>query len=554
MIVVICPSLAPLTAASAQRFRLDPQADLLGRPYIERLARRYRELGADLVYWAGRGALEPDTDGTGPCIGLTDPDALRSIDGLALVADARLWPDDLTGELWGEDKHSVVDMMSFLVPVEKDGYQEVVEPKQKCVVRRYGDPLARPEHYAPAAILARPERLGEAWIALLNAGIAGDADAVRALASGKQCQQISHPVWTESIRGYLETAHRLLSHGNGNLNDAHPIQDGVWAMPGAQIDPNCLLEGPIFLGRNCRVERDSRIVGPAVIGDRVRVGRNCLVGESVLMPDVTLNRQARVWGTLVGAGGEVREGEAKAFGWVDNAGKWERVRSQPQISFASVVVSSPMPLWHYRLYLAGKRAIDVCGASVGLLMTLPLYPFVALAIRFDSKGPVFFVDRRLTRGGKEFGCLKFRTMVRNAHLLQKKLRNEVDGPQFHIDKDPRVTRVGHVLRKTKLDEIPQLWNVLLGQMSLVGPRPLASRETQLCPSWRESRLTVRPGMTGLWQTRGTSRRASGDFHEWIVYDARYLHERSFLTDLRVLLKTFGLIAGRCWPERRRGGG
>jgi len=551
MIVIICNSLAPRAASPSRAFRLEPTLDLLGKPYIERLAQRYREVGADDVFWAGPDIPGPNADdGKASYISLPCPDTLRNMEEIALVADARLWPDDATCNLWEEDKHSVVDLMSFLIPVEKDDYQEVIEPKGKCVIRRYGDLLAPQEHYAPAAILARPERLGSMWIDLLNATIAGDAGAVRNLAAGKQCQVLSDPVWTETIRGYLAAAHRLLSAGNHALHDAQPIADRVWAMPGAQVDPSCIIEGPVFLGRNCRIQRDSRIVGPAVIGDHARVGKKCLVGESVLMPRASVSHRGHVWGTIVGTGAQLAEGEARAFGWLDRAEGWHRTSPACRQRFESVVVPSWWSTWDHRAYSIGKRAMDLAGAIIGLLITLPMYPFIAVAIKLDSEGHVFFVDRRLTYGGKEFGCIKFRSMIQNAHLMQRKLRNEVDGPQFHIDRDPRITRLGHILRKTKLDEIPQLWNVLLGQMSLVGPRPLASRETQLCPSWRESRLTVRPGMTGLWQTRGTATRAAGDFHEWIVYDARYLHERSLITDFTVLLKTFGMIAGRFWSQRK----
>ena len=525
---------------SPRRFRLEPKLDLLGKPYIERLAERYRELGADDVFWAGPNVPRPNADdGTASYVPLTSPDTLRHIDGVALVADARLWPDDSTSELWGEDRHSVVDLMSFLVPMENDDYQEVIEPRRQRVIRHYGEGLAQREHYAPVAILARPERLGSAWMDLLNAAIAGDAGAVRNLASGKQCQVVSEPVWTESIRGYLAAAHRLLADGNGALCDAHTIADRVWAMPGAEIDPSCLVEGPIFLGRNCRIERDSRIVGPAVIGDGVRIGRNCLVGESVLMPGARVPHRGHVWATLVGAGGRLAEGEARAFGWMDEVDGWHRTSQGSKQRFASVVVPSWWSMWDHRIYSVGKRGMDLVGAIVGLLITLPMYPFIALAIELESPGPVFYIHRRQTVGGREFGCFKFRSMIPNAHQMQQKLPNQVDGPQFHIENDPRLTKVGRFLRKTNLDEVPQFLNVLLGHMSLVGPRPSPDRENQFCPAWREARLSVRPGLTGMWQVRRTPDRSTGDFHEWILYDTQYVRECSLWTDLSLLFSTIG---------------
>jgi lipopolysaccharide/colanic/teichoic acid biosynthesis glycosyltransferase len=112
----------------------------------------------------------------------------------------------------------------------------------------------------------------------------------------------------------------------------------------------------------------------------------------------------------------------------------------------------------------------------------------------------------------------------------------VDGPQFHVENDQRLTRVGKFLRKTNLDEVPQFWNVLWGHMSLVGPRPSPDDENQLCPAWREARLSVRPGLTGMWQLRRTDR-ATGDFHQWIQYDTQYVREVSLRTDLKLLWET-----------------
>ena len=555
MIVIICHSLAPRAASPSRRFRLEPTLDLLGKPYIERLAQRYREVGADDVFWAGPDVLRPNADdGTASYVSLTCPDTLRNMEELVLVADARLWPDDSTCELWEEDKHSVVDLMSFLIPMEKDDYQEVIEPKEMCVIRRYGDLLARQEHYATAAILARPERLGSTWMDLVNAAIAGDAGAVRNLAYGKQCQVISEPVWADSVRGYLAAAHRLLFAGNRALHDAHHIADRVWAMPGAQVDPSCLVEGPVFLGRNCRIERDSRIVGPAVIGDDVRIGRNCLVGESVLMPGANVPHRGHVWGTIVGAGAQLAEGEAKAFGWLDGVTGWHRTGPGSRQRFESVVVPSWWSTWDHRTYSIGKRIMDLAGAIVGLIITLPMYPFIALAIKLDSPGPVFYIHRRQTVGGREFGCIKFRSMIPNAHQMQQELPNQVDGPQFHIEDDPRLTKVGRFLRKTNLDEVPQFLNVLLSHMSLVGPRPSPDRENQFCPAWREGRLSVRPGLTGMWQVRRTPDRSTGDFHEWIVYDTRYVRECSLWTDLSLLFSTIGHYVKRHRGNRKGIGG
>ncbi|MBU0716751.1 MAG: sugar transferase, partial [Planctomycetes bacterium] len=181
----------------------------------------------------------------------------------------------------------------------------------------------------------------------------------------------------------------------------------------------------------------------------------------------------------------------------------------------------------------------------GLVVLTPLLFVVAVLIKLDSPGPVFFAHRREGRGNKEFGCLKFRTMVVDAHRKQKELydRNEVDGPQFKMSDDPRITRMGRVLRATNIDELPQLFNVLLGQMSLVGPRPSPFRENQVCVPWRRARLSVRPGITGLWQLCRDDR-ADGDFHQWIYYDLAYVRNLSGWLDSKILLATVLTGGGR----------
>src|SRR5262249_47777473 len=152
-----------------------------------------------------------------------------------------------------------------------------------------------------------------------------------------------------------------------------------------------------------------------------------------------------------------------------------------------------------------KRAFDVAFSLVAIAATLPVYPIVGLAILLEDGGPVFYAHRRETVGGREFPCLKFRSMRKEAETAKARLAatNEAAGPQFFIPDDPRVTRVGRLIRKWKIDELPQFLNVLAGHMSVVGPRPSPYRENQFCPAWREARLSVRPGITGLWQTSRT---------------------------------------------------
>jgi lipopolysaccharide/colanic/teichoic acid biosynthesis glycosyltransferase len=169
---------------------------------------------------------------------------------------------------------------------------------------------------------------------------------------------------------------------------------------------------------------------------------------------------------------------------------------------------------------------------------MPVLPVIAIVIKLNSAGPIFFKAKREGLYGKEFFCLKFRTMMVDADKIQEKLRfkNLVDGPQFKMKKDPRITTVGKFLRDTFIDEIPQFINVLLGQMSVVGPRPSPREENVACPSWRDARLSVRPGITGLWQICRT-RRHGYDFQEWIHYDTKYVMELSFRLDLLIYWRT-----------------
>jgi lipopolysaccharide/colanic/teichoic acid biosynthesis glycosyltransferase len=190
-----------------------------------------------------------------------------------------------------------------------------------------------------------------------------------------------------------------------------------------------------------------------------------------------------------------------------------------------------------------KRVLDATAAALGLVLLSPLGLLIALLVKFESRGSVFYSHLREGVGGRPFRCWKFRTMVAGADLLQRQLSlmNTLDGPQFKIDRDPRWTRLGRLLTATNLDELPQLANVLLGQMSLVGPRPSPFRENQLCIPWREARLSVRPGITGLWQVCRHDR-AKGDFHQWIYYDLLYVQSMSFWLDVKILVATFVALA------------
>jgi exopolysaccharide biosynthesis polyprenyl glycosylphosphotransferase len=191
-----------------------------------------------------------------------------------------------------------------------------------------------------------------------------------------------------------------------------------------------------------------------------------------------------------------------------------------------------------------KRTFDLVVSSAVLLVGLPLWLAIGAAVKLGSKGPVLYRDRRIGLGEREFGMLKFRTMYADAAGLQAELEasNEADGPLFKMREDPRVTPIGALLRRFSLDEIPQLWNVLRGEMSLVGPRPLPLRDYAHLESWHRKRYLVLPGVTGLWQISG---RSNLGFDDLVRLDFYYLENWSLWLDISILAKTIpAVVAGR----------
>jgi lipopolysaccharide/colanic/teichoic acid biosynthesis glycosyltransferase len=190
-----------------------------------------------------------------------------------------------------------------------------------------------------------------------------------------------------------------------------------------------------------------------------------------------------------------------------------------------------------------KRSFDLLGASLGLLAVSPLLVAIAIAIKLDSRGSVFFRQLRVGQHGERFHMLKFRTMVPDAEALKDSLRdrNEAQGGLFKIADDPRVTSVGRFLRKSALDELPQLINILKGQMSLVGPRPLVVEEDQRVEGWHRRRLELTPGMTGHWQILGPAR---VPLAEMVAIDYLYVANWSLWKDVKILLRTVPHVLGR----------
>ncbi len=196
---------------------------------------------------------------------------------------------------------------------------------------------------------------------------------------------------------------------------------------------------------------------------------------------------------------------------------------------------------HDEFVLALKRGFDIFVSSAAIIFFAPFFLPISLAIKATSPGPVFFKQTRVSLNGRHFILYKFRSMVENAEEKKQELLhlNQMEGPVFKIEDDPRVTRVGRFLRKTSLDEFPQFWNVLMGDMSIIGPRPPLPEEVEKYLPWQRRRLSMRPGLTCLWQIRG--RNTIRDFEQWINLDLQYIDTWSLGLDLKIFLKTIPTI-------------
>jgi len=216
-------------------------------------------------------------------------------------------------------------------------------------------------------------------------------------------------------------------------------------------------------------------------------------------------------------------------------GRPESLLGLPIMTFESVSDK------HQQLII--KRLLDIILSGIGLIILAPVFLCVALSVRLTSPGPVMFAQERCSLNGRRFKLFKFRTMVVDAESKMEELMafNQMEGPAFKMDNDPRITPIGKILRKLSLDELPQLWNVFQGDMSLVGPRPPLPKEVQQYDFWQRRRLSMRPGITCLWQVGG--RNKIKDFDEWAKLDLKYIDEWSLALDFKILLKTFPVVLG-----------
>lgn len=316
------------------------------------------------------------------------------------------------------------------------------------------------------------------------------------------------------------------------------IAPGVLAATSCRIDPTVRIHGPAVLQNRSVLEAGAVLIGPSLLGP-----------GSCVQEGATLAQSATMRQSIIPAGQTIRHRVLCHLGEplevIPPSESAEPPRRQLRLPFRQLVRATDQVVRRRWTYPAIKHAIDVAFAVLGLVILSPLLSVVALLIKLDSPGPLLFGHEREGRHGKVFQCWKFRTMVHGAHAKQRALykNSGVDGPQFKLDRDPRVTRIGWFLRATNIDELPQLFNVLAGQMSLIGPRPSPFRENQICIPWRQARLSVLPGITGLWQIC-RSQRATGDFHQWIYYDMLYVRHMSLRLDLKILVATVLTMGGR----------
>jgi lipopolysaccharide/colanic/teichoic acid biosynthesis glycosyltransferase len=283
---------------------------------------------------------------------------------------------------------------------------------------------------------------------------------------------------------------RVWDRPNATIKRADRINNHVWADTEATFGRNVRAIGSVWVGAGRQIDEDTSIVGPSILWD-----------DPTQRPAVDgLN--------------------------------WDDIEPSDAANLAN------FPRYRSASSFSVNRTFDIVFSLFALLFTLPLYPFIMLAIWLEDGRPFFFAHRRETIDGREFPCIKFRSMRKDAEKLKQDLQasNRADGPQFYIEQDPRLTRVGRVLRKLNLDELPQFANVLVGHMSVVGPRPSPRAENQFCPGWREARLSVRPGITGLWQIK-RKRLAGTDFQEWIKYDLEYVDDKNLWADLSIIWVT-----------------
>jgi lipopolysaccharide/colanic/teichoic acid biosynthesis glycosyltransferase/NDP-sugar pyrophosphorylase family protein len=351
-----------------------------------------------------------------------------------------------------------------------------------------------------------------------------------------------------TLKDYMNIHRGYLLNGILNpVEDQAEINKGVRVGKDVQISPQAYLLGPIVIGDRSQVHDQTQIIGPTVIGNDCRISEGALVRESILGDTVSISKGSRVEYSIIGDCSHLPGNMSIKNTMVTKELSYKTANLLPadynlvHILDLSGFVSKTF--FRQKIYRLSKRIMDLFLSLLWIIISLPLFLLIALLIKLESPGPVFYLQERGGKGGKPFKMIKFRSMVDKADHLQEVFfsQKETDGPIFKIPNDPRITKLGRLLRRTSLDELPQLINVLKGDMSLVGPRPLVMEEMKFSPSWRDIRLSVKPGITGLWQVKG---RGEPHFQDWIKYDMAYVKNRSLCGDLKILLQTIRVVLKR----------
>ncbi len=386
-----------------------------------------------------------------------------------------------------------------------------------------------------------PHRMSQWPAAMLRAGLRLRGSTI----PGRAYSLLDRDHLYELNEAILRLRPQWLAHAGRLVDQGQRIYIGK----NVRIDARAQLIGPIAIGDHVEIGPDAVVVGPTTIGRGSKIGNGMVLKRCVVMPDTTLATAAIGSDSLAHA--IVLGGDKPSIQAITPQGDGDALQSfsvDRPIRLETVLEAGSIPAlrgFRFTLFRVAKRAVDLVGAFAFLCVTLWAFPVIALAIKLSSPGPVFYGHTRQGRFGKNFRCWKFRTMVPNADEIKRRLmeKNEVDGPQFKIKHDPRIFAVGRMLRRFNMDEWPQFFNVLLGQMSLVGPRPSPDKENQMCPAWREARLSVRPGITGLWQVMRRRDRGETDFQEWIYYDVQYVKKQSIWLDIKILVQTVKTLLG-----------
>ncbi|NOY76317.1 MAG: NTP transferase domain-containing protein [Calditrichaeota bacterium] len=344
----------------------------------------------------------------------------------------------------------------------------------------------------------------------------------------------------ESLEDYLQTNFDVLYQNWMTRFWGNEIREQVWVGRGVQIDPDTEIIGPVVIGEYTTIEQGVRIVGPAVIGQNCHFAEGSFLRESVVWDNSVFRRNSHVEYSLIGESFSIRE---RSFFsrqvMLDMPMEIGQLNLLPRnLKFDSLWMPEPRSIVDYlklTLFEKMKRGIDFLGAVFLSLLFSPVLILAALAVLVESGRPVFEKEHLIGRWGRPFGMWRFRIHARRA---KRPSINQKPGDSVE---EPRLTRVGKFLALMGINELPQVFNVLKGDMSLVGPRPLARPEMRFSPGWRDVRLRVKPGLTGLWQV---SRKDHFSFHEWIRNDIYYVRNQSLLLDFKILLRTpFRVLRG-----------